>query len=374
MLTARGNFDDSVVRNLGTYSTESFLAVAVARDGSTVYALEANVAQGPVYVMRSTNLDDSTTTSLASAGNNYPVAIAASSSTAFTANNAGDSMSVIRSAPAPTVSTVNPPSGAPAGGNTVTITGTGFVSLVSTVTLGGAAVPGAQVVSPTTITFPAPAHAPGSADVTVTTGRLSATVVNGYSWSSPSPPPPVPAFPPSAPRDVRAHPGNASATVSWQAPADTGSYPVTSYEVRSIPESRSCLTQATDRTCTVRDLVNGTPYAFEVRALNGAGWGPWSASSDPITPAAPTILITGSRGTGANAGLAMAAGRTTGLVAGEVMPRVRLSGQPKYRSGVRRPVEADGTFAWQRRTDRKVYVYFRGDGVRSNRVVIPARG
>lgn len=374
MLSAQANFDDSTVRTLGTSTGLSLPAVTVASDGSTVYALETNGAQGPVYVMRSTNLDDSTSTSLAGPGNNYPTAIVASASMAFTSNDNGDSMSVVSSALAPAIVAVNPSSGSPAGGNTVTITGAGFVRMVSTVTLGGTLVPGAQVVSPTMITFPAPAHASGSADVTVTTGRLSATVVNGYSWVSPSPPPPPPppVYPPSAPREVRAEPGNASATVSWQGPADTGTYPVTRYEVRSLPETQPCLTEAIVQSCEMRELVNGTAYEFEVRALNGAGWGPWSAASDPVTPMRPTIVITGSRGSQANGGLAMVAGDTTGLVGGEVKSRVRLSGQPKYRTGVTRPVDTDGAFTWQRRTPRKVYVYFVSGDVRSNRVVIPA--
>jgi hypothetical protein len=37
-------------------------------------------------------------------------------------------------------------------------------------------------------------------------------------------------------------------------------------------------------------------------------------------------------------------------------------------------VDAQGDFTWQRRTGKKIYVYFRGvDDVRSKRVIIPAR-
>lgn len=53
----------------------------------------------------------------------------------------------------------------------------------------------------------------------------------------------------------------------------------------------------------------------------------------------------------------------------------RAPGQAGYAAGVGvRTVAADGTFSWQRETRKKVYVYFRADdGVRSNRVIIPAR-
>jgi hypothetical protein len=33
-------------------------------------------------------------------------------------------------------------------------------------------------------------------------------------------------------------------------------------------------------------------------------------------------------------------------------------------------VSSDGSFTWQRETRKKVYVYFRADEVRSNRVII----
>jgi hypothetical protein len=38
----------------------------------------------------------------------------------------------------------------------------------------------------------------------------------------------------------------------------------------------------------VRGLINGTTYTFTVRALNGAGWGPYSAPSAPVTPGGVT--------------------------------------------------------------------------------------
>jgi hypothetical protein len=36
-------------------------------------------------------------------------------------------------------------------------------------------------------------------------------------------------------------------------------------------------------------------------------------------------------------------------------------------------VAADGTFAWSRRTGKKVYVYFTHGSIKSNTVTIPAR-
>src|ERR1700682_2669337 len=68
--------------------------------------------------------------------------------------------------PAPTISGLNPNSGSPAGGTTVTIPGTNFAS-GATVTFGGTAGTSVNVVSATSITVVTPAHAAGSVSVTV---------------------------------------------------------------------------------------------------------------------------------------------------------------------------------------------------------------
>jgi IPT/TIG domain len=60
-------------------------------------------------------------------------------------------------APAPTITSIDPTSGAVAGGTSVTITGTNFVS-GATVTFGGVAATDVVVVNSTTITCTAPAQ------------------------------------------------------------------------------------------------------------------------------------------------------------------------------------------------------------------------
>jgi hypothetical protein len=82
------------------------------------------------------------------------------------------------------VSGISPTSGTTAGGTPVTITGTGFLA-GATVSLGGTAATGVTVVSSTSITATAPAHAAGAVNVVVTnTGSQSGTLPSGYTYTS----------------------------------------------------------------------------------------------------------------------------------------------------------------------------------------------
>jgi hypothetical protein len=189
--------------------------------------------------------------------------------------------------------------------------------------------------------------------------------------------PTPPAYPPTAPRDVTAVPGDGQATVSWQAPESAGSFPVTNYQVRTSPGGATCLVAAPATSCNIGGLTNGTAYTFEVQALNGAGWGAWSVASAPVTPggsATPSILIIDSRrGTGPDAGRVYASGTSKQLTSATVQTRVKLTGEIEYQDGVVRLLDTDGDFAWTRRTNKRVHVYYQADGVRSNRVIIAAR-
>jgi len=98
----------------------------------------------------------------------------------------------------------------------------------------------------------------------------------------PGPTPPAP-IPPSAPGDILAVPGNGRVTLSWTAPAATGSFPVSSYQAVLNPGGQTCVVTTT--TCTIDGLANGTSYTATVRALSGAGWGPYSSASASFTPA-----------------------------------------------------------------------------------------
>jgi hypothetical protein len=86
--------------------------------------------------------------------------------------------------PAPSVTSVAPPSGTTAGGTPVTITGTGFLA-GATVTLGGTAATGVSVGSSTSITATTPAHTAGAVSVVVkNTDNQTGTLSGGYTYTS----------------------------------------------------------------------------------------------------------------------------------------------------------------------------------------------
>src|SRR5215472_17221901 len=122
-----------------------------------------------------------------------------------------------------------------------------------------------------------------------------AAVPTGRWWQVLSAPP-VPA-PPSAPLNVVATAGNASAILSCKGHANHQA--VTSYSVHNSLASNGVLvadmtitavpgTTRVPTSFTVPGLTNGVTYQFEVQATNAQGSSPFSAPSNSVTPQAPT--------------------------------------------------------------------------------------
>jgi hypothetical protein len=90
-------------------------------------------------------------------------------------------------APAPaarlSLASVAPKTGPVAGGNTVTITGTGF-DATDSVSFDGIAGSNLILVSATSITVTAPAHAAGAVTVSVTSDSQQTTLANGYTYQA----------------------------------------------------------------------------------------------------------------------------------------------------------------------------------------------
>jgi hypothetical protein len=77
--------------------------------------------------------------------------------------------------------------------------------------------------------------------------------------------------------------GDGTATIRFDAPGTNGK-DITSYEVRTIQTGAVSTGCTAGAPCTIGGLANGTPYTFDVRAINENGPGPWSIPSDTITP------------------------------------------------------------------------------------------
>lgn len=104
--------------------------------------------------------------------------------------------------PPPTVSAISPSSGPTSGGTTVTLTGTSFAS-GATVSIGGAAASGVSVLSATSLRAVTGARATaGAADVVVTVGAQSGTLVKGYTYVASTLGPSTAATPLAAPRSA----------------------------------------------------------------------------------------------------------------------------------------------------------------------------
>jgi FtsP/CotA-like multicopper oxidase with cupredoxin domain len=94
----------------------------------------------------------------------------------------------------------------------------------------------------------------------------------------------IPVDVPSPPTGVVAIAGDGQASVTWVAPVNTGSLPITGYAVTSSPDGSTCTT-AGSIGCAVTGLTDGTAYTFTVRAINSYGTSARSGPSTAVTPA-----------------------------------------------------------------------------------------
>lgn len=101
---------------------------------------------------------------------------------------------------------------------------------------------------------------------------------------------------PGAPRGIETT--EDSITIQWTKPRHDGGSPITGYHVEKRLISEDKWTKAShalipDLSTKVINLIENHEYEFRVAAVNAAGQGPWSSSSDSIVcrapPAAPKI-------------------------------------------------------------------------------------
>jgi hypothetical protein len=142
---------------------------------------------------------------------------------------------------------------------------------------------------------------------------------------------------PGTPVIGTATPGNASATVTWTAPAKGGSA-ITGYTVRVVNGAgvqvgvlRQAAMGAT--TLLVTGLVNGTAVRFQVQATNAVGTGAFSVLSAAVTPATvPGTPVIGTASSGKSRGTIDAVARWTpplsnggSVINGYVVTALRMS-------------------------------------------------
>ena len=138
--------------------------------------------------------------------------------------------------------------------------------------------------------------------------------------------------------------------------------------------------------CAAAELVvPQTEMVLTVAVTNKSGGNGWAAAFVPSTktasavignpePTKPTIMIEGTRGKGDNANMVFVEGTTTELAGKTVTPYFRFPGQTGFTAGTGiRTVDAQGNFAWERKTGKQIAVQFRAGDVKSNTVLIEAK-
>ena len=103
---------------------------------------------------------------------------------------------------------------------------------------------------------------------------------------------------PGAPRTLAATPGVGQVVLRWTVPASDGGAAIMRYEYRHKATSAGSFpatwtSAGTALTATVGLLTNGTPYDFEVRAVNtvGAGTAATTSATPTATPQQPTLTL-----------------------------------------------------------------------------------
>ena len=244
-------------------------------------------------------------------------------------------------------------------------------STISSVSFGGVSAPPSRTGT-NTFTVTAPAGVTGTVEAVATLNGGATLSLGNVSFGGTPAPDPVPATLASEPTSVEATPGDGSASVSWSAPASTGSFPVSHYLAMSTPGAHTCLVEAPALSCTVTGLTNGTAYTFTAKALTGAGWSAESIPSNVVVPRAsakPTIVISGTR----EGKRIVVTGRSTGLDAGSTVTPYVARSLGEFTPGVPFAVGVDGSISWSRRASASVVwrVYVAAsDAERSNTVTI----
>jgi hypothetical protein len=125
----------------------------------------------------------------------------------------------------------------------------------------------------------------GLTDGTAYTFTATATNATGTSSASSTSNSITPYSPPGAPTSVIASGGNATASISWSAPASNGGTALTTYTA-TAGFGNSCTATAPTTHCTISGLTNNTTYSVQVVASNSIA-GSALSSAVNVTPGVP---------------------------------------------------------------------------------------
>ncbi|MGY2746485.1 peroxidase family protein [Arthrobacter sp. UYCu723] len=205
--------------------------------------------------------------------------------------------------PSPTAEATAP--GAPAIGTATAGAASATLTWTAPASDGGSPITGYRVQAFTGTTVAATQTVTGNVGTVVVTGLTNGTeytfdvaAINavGTGAASAASNLATPATLAGAPTIGTATAGNASATLTWTAPASNGGSAITGYRVQAFAGTTLARTQTVTGnvgTVVVTGLTNGTAYTFNVAATNGVGTGAASAASNLVTPATiagnPTI-------------------------------------------------------------------------------------
>ena len=125
------------------------------------------------------------------------------------------------------------------------------------------------------------------------TFKVRAVNSAGASAASAASPSVTPATVPDAPTGLSATVSDRRVDLIWTAPASNGGQSITGYEYEQAGSGTWISTGGPATSTTVRNLTNGQPYRFRVRAVNRVGAGAASAASPNVTPATEPDAPTG---------------------------------------------------------------------------------
>jgi hypothetical protein len=173
------------------------------------------------------------------------------------------------------------------------ITGSGVTSYNVVALVGGTPV-GTSVTVPAPVTGGTITNLIAGTTYTFVVHAINAAGDSGASAPSnavtPSAAATAPGTAPGLPTGISAIAGNASATVSWLAPASDGGSPILKYNVVAFaagaPAGISLQIAPPALNAVVSGLTNGTVYTFVVHAINAIGDSGASAASNGVTPVA----------------------------------------------------------------------------------------